>query len=962
MSQNAVTILMQTGLDKAVDAGAYPNFAIKYYLPIYDSRIDELIHSPAGTTGLTSAYAAIETSASVDSSSLATVLPADIEGQLLWGLPSTHIYQFDDTSDYQYSITPGQSSTTLSSPTQYIVNSKANVIKEISGGTISGIQENDTFSYKGSNVTGGSGTFSSTAAFVETAAYETNTTWDKTKLFDNVNYKGTSEDDSTVGVYSVEIQNKIPGNFKFNKLLVFIQKLNANGTEDTSNPIPFAMLTLSSTAFRTESINSSAAGINSFEAFFKMKFTATANAQMFVQDDQVWSLAPGSSAYGTDLAASINKDIYVLPTSGSNYDAAPLAKCHIISEPGKPILRGGRSKYVDHKGFILDLQDEHLLLYNEEALSSSSTILTSASIVTPANVKRSILRTNSITGIVEDSVITSDSSISSGVTKSVIVGNTITSTNVENSNILGNDLVNNDIINSSINADNGSIAIINLSDLKLRNIDITESDNSVLYVDNGQGTAFSIQSDYSFLSANIPANADANTGMNINNSFATINGSLTKFDSIVDSLLIGKFSATEPINIGKSNIITDFTTGVIINTEAAHNITNYLDILGTNNNINNSSVNTTYDRHITIRGIANKITGSKITMFGDTNEVALAIGDPAVSNLKNIFISGNANAIYNTSEYISIFGKVNTLTNAFNSFIAGHNGIINDIDNTNIIGNSNTSKWSEDSTTIGNSNNVDFNTYTSVKPTNLYNFGDTNTIENINTQINVLHTNLYNFGSTNTIEVDFGSGGSPSIMETVFNIGLGNEANSSSECFNIGIDNTVRTSQYNAANNLNIGFANNITSTLESSNFGYYNDITDSEYIMCVGKNNLINGLAKHVNIFGSNNIINGDHFAIKGITTVIGNYITVAEGNQTEPSSFSAFNNKTVFGAGTNNAINSTDFVDTIAFWTGERAGKARMIINVDNFDISPLSPSAGEVYLISQGSGTYILAIDNP
>lgn len=937
MAQNAVTILMQTGLDKAVDAGAYPNFAIKYYLPIYDSRIDELIHSPVGTTGSTSAFAAIETSASVASSVDATVLPSAIEGQLLWKLPSTHNYQFDDTSDYQYSNTSGQSGTTLSSPTQYIKNSKANTIKEISGGAISGIQENDMHSYKGSNVTGGSGTFLSSVNFVESTPYETNTTWDKTKLFDGVNYKGASEDDSTVGVYSAEILNTIPGDFKFNKLLVFIQKLNANGTEDSSNPIPFAMLTLSSTAVRTQSINASAAGISSFEAFFKMKFTATADAQMFVQDDQVWSLSVGSSAYGSNLSASINKDIYVLPTSGSDYDATPLAKCHIIAEPGKPILRGGRSKYSTHKGFLLDLQDEHLLLYNEQDLNSS-TILSDLTMTDSTLVKRNVLKTADIVGQVEDSFILNSGSTSNLIGRSTLIGKDTSATNVYDSFIIG---------------DNIKVDNVNTSTIHAKNTLIDYTDLSFVSCNNLSGEDYTVTSTASAIFGSVGTNSFTNTATYVNNSFVSLKSGFEEFVRVTNSSLIGRIYTVSGGNeIVSSNVITDANNGLFISINDSYNITRYLDIIGENNNINNSTVLTEYDRYINIRGKLNHITGAKITILGDSNEAVISNGDANAANIHNVFIAGDTNILngsYNTD--INILGSDNEIVTSTNILTAGDNNNLISSYLAYVIGDSNYNRFIDSSVIIGqnNSHNVSVGIIKSA-----YSVGEDNTIANVNALNNTttIHEHLYNIGDNNRIDVD-ASTASPHKYDDIYNLGTDNASTNGSNTINIGIANTMTGTVGTSAhyNNQNIGFGNTILNSNASNNIGHYSYINNSIEITSVGKDNVINDASK-IAVFGSNNTVSGDHSAY-GPTTIIGNHITFAEGTQTEPTSFSTYDNKTVFG-GANNPAAGTNFVDSVAFWVGERDNTSRLVINIDNLSLEKVAFGAatpgtpkGEVYL---------------
>ena len=952
MAQNAVTILMQTGLDKAVDAGAFPNFAIKYFLPIYDSRTDELIHSAVGTSGAQAPYAAIPNEQSLSTSADAgPVLPSQIEGQLLWALDSAYEYKFDDTSDYQYSTTSGQSSTALVS-TLETKNTKANIIQRKSDDIIFGLQENIMNTYKGSDVSGQNGSFNSSVAFVESTALETVSTWDKTKLYNGVTYKGIAEGDTDgVGVYSVEIQNKIPGDFKFNKVLVFIQKLNANGTEDASNPVPFALLTLSSTAVRTESINASVAGINSFEAFFKLKFAATADAQMFVQDDQIWSLAPGSSAYGNDLAASINKDIYVLPTSGSNYDATPLAKLHVIAEPGKPIMRGGRSKFVDHKGFLLDLQDEHLLLYNEESLNSSSTILTSADITDPTQVYRSLLRTTKVTGNISDSIILSNNSETSAVSASVIIGSSTSATAFENSTLNGYNTSALEVNSSTIHGYDNNISNTELSTINAKRLTVPLSTNSIISIDNNQGSDYTLTSQYSVITGDIQFDAASTNSTSVKNSFASVNGSLQKFQFIDESLLIGKFSGTNPINIARSSVITDTVTGNNINVDLGFNYTRYLDIVGTNNAINNSSNLTTFDRYITLRGSDNNITGTHITVFGTDNDIAKSNGDPAVSNIRSIFINGDDNNVFGITSNSTILGALNTITDSLTSTLLGNLNIIKNSSSVNISGSSNLNEGVDESTLIGQSNTHQFITSTNFVKS-VYSLGDNNSVSNVNTINNtsIIHEHLYNIGDDNNILLD-ASTASSAQYDNIYNIGTGNISTNGNNTINIGIGNilTGAVGDDTHYNNQNIGFGNTILNSDESNNIGHYSEINNSSSITSVGKNNTTND-ANNVSIFGNNNTVSGDHSS-NGSTNIVGNYVIFAEGTQPEPNEFSSYSNKTVFG-GANNTAASTNFVDSIAFWVGQRDSKSRMVINTDNFETVifgavPSTAREGEIYL---------------
>ena len=172
--QEQGSLIMKAGLSEVYDTGTYPNFSLKYFIPVYDPRTDLEIHDLPYTTSTS----AIPNSASVynvDTATSATVFN-NIDGEILWNFPSglNYAYRLDYTGNIITDVLSVPSGTLTANTNMNSKSATVNYVYDTSTSAIVGRPAVGTpytsamLHYSGDNVNyTGDGNFNSTSNFVE---------------------------------------------------------------------------------------------------------------------------------------------------------------------------------------------------------------------------------------------------------------------------------------------------------------------------------------------------------------------------------------------------------------------------------------------------------------------------------------------------------------------------------------------------------------------------------------------------------------------------------------------------------------------------------------------------------------------------------------------------------------------------------------------------------------------------
>ena len=272
------TVLTQTGINHLYDGSLGPHYAVKYFLPIYDPRIDDVIHDPSFNQDTTDATG-VKVYPLSATENVGTIF-STLEGEKLYNANSQYLLDHLGLSDssqvwtsqtsatsvylsttgvdslaFGYSGNVTRTSTAVNNSSQYSVV-QANLINNLSAfsdvASAASLSANTLGDFEGTNVLvtkqpeppfqlfGGSNT-SATSLLYEIDGYN------------SITSAGLSV---KAGRYTLKLESDA-GDFRFNKFVMFISKMNPNGTEDTGAlPIPFAITSFEGTQKKQRTIDS----------------------------------------------------------------------------------------------------------------------------------------------------------------------------------------------------------------------------------------------------------------------------------------------------------------------------------------------------------------------------------------------------------------------------------------------------------------------------------------------------------------------------------------------------------------------------------------------------------------------------------------------------------------------------------------------------------------------------------
>lgn len=329
---NNVTFI-QAGVNYVMTAAAWPYFSLKYSLPVYDPNTDLNIH----TDPLTSITSAVFTSGSIADTASTPALLSNYGFTTLNKIKSELLF-----NGFTYS-TPANTTRAYVSgnqtgggATKYLFNTQSAIkyINQTIDGVLNDFNLGSNIRTSGTNLyseTDWSGSESANATYT---ALSTAATWDRTNLYDNVNYIPETEGSDVVGNYQVVYDSSV-GPFRFNKIVLFAQKYStATDIDNTTAPVPFAIISLA-TSIDKRGVGEVDSSVTSFIGNFKLKFTPySGTVEVSANPDQYWAKHPGTGA-GTS-ALCYPGSIMLQDISGSPIvENVTKSKIHLLEPSGK---------------------------------------------------------------------------------------------------------------------------------------------------------------------------------------------------------------------------------------------------------------------------------------------------------------------------------------------------------------------------------------------------------------------------------------------------------------------------------------------------------------------------------------------------------------------------------------------------------------------------------------------------
>ena len=334
----SLTVITNEGLNKVASGAHGPYFSLKYFVPVYDNRIDPEIHTGVGSVSADS----------LEGSASETDIFATLVGEKIFNVdPSEGYYTL--TPDYKFIFKetnpPNRTNTSvgLDSVDNTTQNSasRINRYSEVSEDITKPLTE----SYTGTSISGTDGNWSITN--IETLEAFSGISFDRNVLFDAISYSSERGEDDIVQCV-VNCRATASGNtsYKFNKLAIFIQELNADGTVNASeDPVLFATTILNNTVYLT----STSSGFTAMNIQVKLKFQKNTGSVMFFNEDY-WVRTNNNDSLYYPYKVSVGDE-------GLNGSHIPKGTLEVFSEDGKNIAisRGSQTYFeeVDDFGNIL---------------------------------------------------------------------------------------------------------------------------------------------------------------------------------------------------------------------------------------------------------------------------------------------------------------------------------------------------------------------------------------------------------------------------------------------------------------------------------------------------------------------------------------------------------------------------------------------------------------------------------
>jgi len=299
-------VLMDSGLTYAISAAnAGPLIAIKYFLPVYDYRIDSNVHN--GEDWGTSA---------IDLSASALSDDTTPHGEIIYNIDETiKSYDFSDTDNYVFldgtenvnsATGPGgtwEISASVMSKEQYInLYDDTPMFDCVSGTSVQYVSASPTEGYW---VVEGAGIVSGDNSIPAETSTGTN------YFFPITDYYPVTDGSTVRGSWKCRLTKNI-GNVKFNKIALYCVQIDGSGNE-VGSPVLFAQAMLSSPVVKT---NFAANGFDDVVIDVQVKIdslTADFSEVFHSTSGDYWSRTPGGLYYAENIGIGTFTESLIAP-------------------------------------------------------------------------------------------------------------------------------------------------------------------------------------------------------------------------------------------------------------------------------------------------------------------------------------------------------------------------------------------------------------------------------------------------------------------------------------------------------------------------------------------------------------------------------------------------------------------------------------------------------------------------
>lgn len=332
MNLGIASYITSAGLKAVTSAGALgPYFAIKYFLPIYDYRIDKTICREI--SGSTSAL-------SVSSLNLVSATHSTLYGEKIY---SNADYDVSNNSYLFWKSSMGS----LPDGVNYNVSAQQSVTTDVNtylGKPLSVVVSGSKFVSPSTGVFNISGTHIVSGAELSTLNPLSASTWPTSAFYRVAGYSPNANGNtSATGTFKCRIP-PTNSSFKFNGLALYAVKVDANGFDDYGNgtnfgfnPTLFSVVLFDQAQYKEKDIG----GVNDFEISVDLNFdwnavsSGTTNIPRYIETNH-WVKVPtatSTSAYALNYDGDV-----VISSSAVAGSYAPKAKLTVV-DPTKQQLR-----------------------------------------------------------------------------------------------------------------------------------------------------------------------------------------------------------------------------------------------------------------------------------------------------------------------------------------------------------------------------------------------------------------------------------------------------------------------------------------------------------------------------------------------------------------------------------------------------------------------------------------------
>lgn len=357
-------VLVQEGLNLIHEAGSAGVYAvIKYFLPVYDHRIDPTVHSSSGTPQT-------EVSALSDVDSLSTTT-STLLGEKIWNINNVT----GNTSAYTFStderLLIADVANFVGGRINYISNTDESQddtarINLLDGHPLSNVVSATSFS--STEDVNGTKTEWGTVNGAILSGYDTvpGELTSFNRLYEIHSYSPITDGSTVKGLYKCRLDSSY-GNFKFNKIVLYVVKLDSNYNIDTgTEPKIFAVVSLNYPVYKSND----GTEITNFDGDVEIQLTSvetsgSLSAVSFYRGTE-WSRTPDVSG-SLSANPAMHWDGYVGIRTYLNGNQGPQRPLHIIDNDVLMRLGYSETSYCE-----LEVNNTNYLIFSGTGIQPKS--------------------------------------------------------------------------------------------------------------------------------------------------------------------------------------------------------------------------------------------------------------------------------------------------------------------------------------------------------------------------------------------------------------------------------------------------------------------------------------------------------------------------------------------------------------------------------------------------------------